>query len=72
MAYNSAYTEHYQDQGKSGESYDRSIANRFELAIFRLEHVILVDLFRQLRSSDPNTAYLDFASRLRLWYRTDH
>ncbi len=61
MAYSSAYTDHYQDQGKSGESYDRSLANRFELAIFRLEHVILRDLFRRLRSSDPNTAYLDFA-----------
>jgi SAM-dependent methyltransferase len=61
MAYTSAYTEHYQDQGKSGESYDRSIANRFELTIFRLEHAILRDLFRRLRSSDPDTAYLDFA-----------
>ena len=61
MAYTSAYTDHYQNQGKSGESYDRSLANRFELAIFRLEHVILRDLFRRLRSSDPNTAYLDFA-----------
>lgn len=61
MAYTSAYTEHYQDQGKSGDSYDRSIANRFELAIFRLEHIILLDLFRRLRSCDPNTAYLDFA-----------
>jgi SAM-dependent methyltransferase len=61
MAYTSAYTDHYQNQGKSGESYDRSLANRFELAIFRLEHVILRDLFRRLRSSDPDTAYLDFA-----------
>jgi ubiquinone/menaquinone biosynthesis C-methylase UbiE len=61
MAYTSAYTDHYQDQGKSGESYDRSLANRFELAIFRLEHIILRDLFRRLRSSDPNTHYLDFA-----------
>jgi ubiquinone/menaquinone biosynthesis C-methylase UbiE len=61
MAYTSAYTEHYQQQGTSGESYDRSLANRFELAIFRLEHVILRDLFRRLRSSDPNTRYLDFA-----------
>jgi SAM-dependent methyltransferase len=61
MAYTSAYTDHYQDQGKSGKSYERSIANRFELAIFRLEHIILLNLFRQLRSSDPNTAYLDFA-----------
>jgi SAM-dependent methyltransferase len=61
MAYTSAYTDHYQDQGKSGESYDRSIGNRFELAIFRLEHNILRDLFRRFRSSDPNTAYLDFA-----------
>lgn len=61
MAYTSAYTDHYQEQGKSGESYDRSLANRFELAIFRLEHSILRDLFRRLRASDPNTAYLDFA-----------
>jgi SAM-dependent methyltransferase len=61
MAYTSAYTDHYQDQGTSGESYDRSLANRFELAIFRLEHVILCDLFRRLRASDPNTTYLDFA-----------
>lgn len=61
MAYTSAYTDHYQGQGKSGESYDRSLANRFELAIFRLEHIILRDLFRRLRSSDPNTTYLDFA-----------
>lgn len=61
MAYSSAYTDHYQEQGESGESYDRSLANRFELAIFRLEHILLRDLFRRLRSSDPNTAYLDFA-----------
>lgn len=61
MAYTSAYTDHYQEQGKSGESYDRSLANRFELAIFRLEHLILRDLFRRLRSSDANTTYLDFA-----------
>ena len=59
MAYTSAYTDHYQNQGKSGESYDRSLANRFELAIFRLEHAILRDLFRRLRSSDPDTAYLE-------------
>jgi SAM-dependent methyltransferase len=61
MAYTSAYTDHYQDQGKSGDSYDRSIANPFELAIFRLEHSILRDLFGRLRSSDPSTVYLDFA-----------
>jgi SAM-dependent methyltransferase len=61
MAYTSAYTDHYQDQSASGESYDRSIANRFELAIFRLERRVLRDLFRRLRSSDPGTEYLDFA-----------
>jgi 2-polyprenyl-3-methyl-5-hydroxy-6-metoxy-1,4-benzoquinol methylase len=61
MAYASGYTEHYQQQDTSGESYDRSLANRFELAISKLEHVILRDMFRRLRSSDPNTAYLDFA-----------
>ncbi|MDQ3209315.1 MAG: methyltransferase domain-containing protein [Gemmatimonadales bacterium] len=61
MAYTSAYTDHYQDLDASGESYDRSIANRFELAIFRLERVVLRDLFQRLRGADPNTAYLDFA-----------
>ena len=61
MAYTSAYTDLYQDQNRSGESYDRSVGNRFELAIFRLEHIILRNLFRRLLSSDPNTAYLDFA-----------
>jgi ubiquinone/menaquinone biosynthesis C-methylase UbiE len=61
MAYSSTYTEHYQQQGKSGESYDRSLANRFELAILKLENAILLDLFQRLRSSDPNTLYLDFA-----------
>jgi 2-polyprenyl-3-methyl-5-hydroxy-6-metoxy-1,4-benzoquinol methylase len=61
MTYTSAYTEHYQKEGASGLSYDRSIANQFELAIFRLEHVLLLDLFRRLRSSDPSTRYLDFA-----------
>jgi SAM-dependent methyltransferase len=61
MTYTSAYAEHYQKQGASGPSYDRSLANRFELAIFQLEHVHLLDLFRRLRSSDPGTRYLDFA-----------
>jgi SAM-dependent methyltransferase len=61
MAYTSAYTDHYQELGSSGESYDRSIANRFELAIFQLERALLRELFRRLRSSDPNTSYLDFA-----------
>jgi SAM-dependent methyltransferase len=61
MAYTSAYTEHYQQQDNSGESYDRSLANRFELAIFELEHGVLRDLFQRLRSSNPNTTYLDFA-----------
>jgi SAM-dependent methyltransferase len=61
MTYTSAYAEHYQKKGASGQSYDRSLANRFELAIFELEHVILLDLFRRLRSSDPGTRYLDFA-----------
>ena len=61
MGYSSSYTEHYQQPGASGESYDRSIANRFELSIFQLEQVILQDLFRRYRSSDPNTAYLDYA-----------
>jgi SAM-dependent methyltransferase len=61
MTYTSAYTEHYHKKGASGQSYDRSLANRFELAIFQLEHGILLDLFRRLRSSDPATRYLDFA-----------
>jgi SAM-dependent methyltransferase len=61
MAYTSAYTDFYQDRDRSGESYDRSVGNRFELAILRLEHIILRDLFRRLRSSDPSTTYLDFA-----------
>jgi ubiquinone/menaquinone biosynthesis C-methylase UbiE len=61
MAYSSAYADQYQNRHKSGESYDRSITNRFELAIFQLERAILRDLFRRLRSSNPDTAYLDFA-----------
>jgi SAM-dependent methyltransferase len=61
MTYNSAYAKHYQQEGKSGEPYDRTLANRFELAIFRLEQTILHDLFRRLLQSDPNTTYLDYA-----------
>jgi SAM-dependent methyltransferase len=61
MTYTSAYAEHYLKQGASGGSYDQSIANRFELAIFQLERVLLLDLFRRLRSADPRTRYLDFA-----------
>src|SRR5215213_1976028 len=61
MSYTSAYAEHYHKKGASGESYDRSLANSFELAILRLEHEVLVDLFRRLCASDPGTRYLDFA-----------
>jgi 2-polyprenyl-3-methyl-5-hydroxy-6-metoxy-1,4-benzoquinol methylase len=61
MTYTSAYAEHYQNDGASGRAYDRSLANRFELAIFQLEHVLLLELFRRLGSSDPDTRYLDFA-----------
>src|ERR687893_510497 len=61
MTYTSAYTKHYQQQGTSGESYDRSLANRFELAIFQLEDSILRDLFRRLWSARQDTAYLDYA-----------
>ena len=61
MNYHSAYAELYQREGMSGESYDRSLANRFELTIFRLESAILKDIFRRLRSSDPEMAYLDYA-----------
>ena len=59
--YTSAYAEHYQKDGAFGRSYDCSLANRFELAIFQLEHVLLLQLFRRLRSSNPDTRYLDFA-----------
>jgi ubiquinone/menaquinone biosynthesis C-methylase UbiE len=61
MSYVSEYADRYQGPETSGESYDRSLANRFELSIFALEDTILRDLFRRLRASDPNTAYLDFA-----------
>jgi SAM-dependent methyltransferase len=61
MAYTSHYTDFYQKDDTSGEAYDRALANRFELAIFRLEHIVLRDLFRRLLFSDPDTSYLDFA-----------
>lgn len=61
MAWRSAYAEHYQREGASGEAYDRSVGNRFELAIFELERRHLLELFQQLRRSDPATRYLDFA-----------
>jgi SAM-dependent methyltransferase len=61
VSYTSAYTKHYQQQETSGESYDRSLANRFELAIFKLEESILRDLFRRLWSGNPDTTYLDYA-----------
>jgi SAM-dependent methyltransferase len=61
MTYRSVYAEHYQRQETSGPAYDRSLANRFELAIYALEREILLDLFRRLRASDPETRYLDFA-----------
>lgn len=61
MAYRSVYAEHYQCVESSGEEYDRSLANRFELAIFELEQRHLRELFRRLRASDPGTRYLDFA-----------
>src|SRR5919112_1534799 len=61
MSYRSVYTEHYQRPETSGHSYDRSLANRFELAIYALEREILLNLFRRLRHSDPETRYLDFA-----------
>lgn len=61
MTYRSVYTEHYQREGASGGDYDRSLANRFELAIYELERRLLHDLFRRLRGSDPGTRYLDFA-----------
>ena len=61
MTYTSAYAEHYKKRGASGLSYDQSLANRFELAIFDLEQVLLRDLFRRLLSSNPGTRYLDFA-----------
>jgi SAM-dependent methyltransferase len=61
VSYTSAYTDHYHKKGASGEPYDRSLENAFELAIFQLEHEILLELFRRLRASDPGTRYLDFA-----------
>lgn len=61
MAWRSAYAEHYQRQSTSGEAYDRSIGNPFELAIFELERRQLLELFARLRGSDPATRYLDFA-----------
>jgi SAM-dependent methyltransferase len=61
VSYTSAYTKHYQQQETSGESYDRSLANRFELAIFQLEESILRDLFRRLWSADQGTTYMDYA-----------
>jgi SAM-dependent methyltransferase len=61
MAYTSAYTEHYHHQEKAGQAYDRSLANRFELAIQELEEDTLVALFRRCFQADPNTRYLDFA-----------
>jgi SAM-dependent methyltransferase len=61
VSYTSAYTEHYHKKGAFGEPYDRSLENPFELAIFQLEHGILLELFRRLRASDPATRYLDFA-----------
>jgi SAM-dependent methyltransferase len=61
MTYRSAYTEHYQREGTSGEGYDRSVANRFELAIFELEQRHLHDLYRQFLGADPRARYLDFA-----------
>ena len=61
MTYRSVYAEHYQRQETSGLAYDRSLANRFELAIYALEREILLHLFRRLRHSDPETRYLDFA-----------
>ncbi len=59
--YSSAYMERYQWEETSGRSYDRSVENRFELAIFRLERTLLQDLFRRLFHSRPDTRYLDFA-----------
>ena len=61
MTYRSVYAEHYQRQETSGPAYDRSLANRFELAIYALERTVLLDLFGRLRHFDPETRYLDFA-----------
>jgi SAM-dependent methyltransferase len=61
MAWRSTYAEHYQRESASGEAYDRSIGNPFELAIFALERRHLLDLFARLRGADPATRYLDFA-----------
>lgn len=60
-SYSSAYMERYLGEETSGRSYDRSVENRFELAIFQLERTLLQDLFRRLFHSRPDTRYLDFA-----------
>jgi SAM-dependent methyltransferase len=61
MTYRSVYSEHYQREATSGAAYDRSLGNRFELALHELEGRELRELFRRLRDSDPHTRYLDFA-----------
>jgi SAM-dependent methyltransferase len=61
LTYRSAYAEHYQREGASGEGYDRSLANRFELAVFQLEQRHLHDLYRRFLGADPRARYLDFA-----------
>jgi SAM-dependent methyltransferase len=61
MSLRSAYTEHYQRAETSGKNYDRSIANRFELAIYRLEQRLLKQIFERVFHADRRTRYLDFA-----------
>ena len=61
MEYRSVYTDSYLRPEASGESYDRSVGNRFELAIYRLEQELLLRLFREHFGANPQIRYLDFA-----------
>ena len=61
MAYRSVYTDSYLRPETSGARYDRSVGNRFELAIYRLEQGLLRRLFRDRFGANPHTRYLDFA-----------
>ncbi|HEX6106790.1 MAG TPA: methyltransferase domain-containing protein [Gemmatimonadales bacterium] len=61
MDFRSVYAEHYQRAETSGEVYDRTVGNRFELAIYRLEQELLREVFKRRFHSDRRTRYLDFA-----------
>jgi SAM-dependent methyltransferase len=61
MTYRSVYAEHYQRAETSGTIYDRTVGNRFELAIYRLEQSLLQTLFAGRFHASRATRYLDFA-----------